>query len=265
MNIEEYISSGVLEAYALGELSPQEMAEVNEHLLKYPALREELKRIEETQEELLMKAAIQPPVSGKAKLFKTIESTGTVRALPLPDNGKTIRWKYAVAASVVLAMVASYFAFDYRGRWLASEENLSELIAQNQQIARDYNNVHNRLEKIESDLQISNDPSFERIVLKGTAAAPDAMASVFWNAETQEVYLSIRNLKSLARENQYQLWAIVDGKPVDAGVFDVSGTNGLLAMKTIRGASAFAVTIEPRGGRTSPTLETMQVIGEVVG
>ena len=62
---------------------------------------------------------------------------------------------------------------------------------------------------------------------------------------------------------QYQLWAIVDGKPVDAGVFDVA-TSGLLKMKTLDGAVAFAVTIEPRGGRPSPTLETMQVIGNVL-
>ena len=40
---------------------------------------------------------------------------------------------------------------------------------------------------------------------------------------------------------------------------------GLLKMKDIGiGAGAFAVTIEPRGGKTSPTLETMQVVGTVV-
>ncbi len=70
-------------------------------------------------------------------------------------------------------------------------------------------------------------------------------------------------MKSLAQENQYQLWAIVDGKPVDAGVFD-STTAGLLKMKALAGAAAFAVTIEPRGGKATPSLETLQVIGNVV-
>ena len=38
-----------------------------------------------------------------------------------------------------------------------------------------------------------------------------------------------------------------------------------LKMKDIqRGAATFAVTVEPRGGKTSPTLETMQVVGNVV-
>jgi anti-sigma-K factor RskA len=71
-------------------------------------------------------------------------------------------------------------------------------------------------------------------------------------------------MKTLAQENQYQLWAIVDGKPVDAGVFD-GNLAGLLKMKNIPiGAVKFAVTVEPRGGKESPTLSTMQVIGDVI-
>ena len=36
-------------------------------------------------------------------------------------------------------------------------------------------------------------------------------------------------------------------------------------MKNVQGAAAtFAVTVEPRGGKASPTLETMQVVGNVV-
>jgi hypothetical protein len=38
-----------------------------------------------------------------------------------------------------------------------------------------------------------------------------------------------------------------------------------LKMKAVRaGAATFAVTLEPRGGKQSPTLETMQVAGNVV-
>ena len=70
-------------------------------------------------------------------------------------------------------------------------------------------------------------------------------------------------MRELSQENQYQLWAIIDGKPVDVGVFD-SNFTGLARMKDIaKGAVTFAVTIEPRGGKLSPTLQTMQVAGNV--
>lgn len=50
---------------------------------------------------------------------------------------------------------------------------------------------------------------------------------------------------------------------MDAGVFD-NDFSGLRKMKEIGSApSMFAVTIEPRGGRETPTLETMQVAGYV--
>jgi len=130
-------------------------------------------------------------------------------------------------------------------------------------MANDYNTVNQRLDKIETDIRVIDNPAFSRIVMKGTDNAPEAMAYVYWNANTKEVYLSIQNMKALSQENQYQLWAIVDGKPVDAGVFD-GNLAGLLKMKDLTGAAAFAVTIEPRGGKPAPTLETMQVIGNVV-
>ena len=93
---------------------------------------------------------------------------------------------------------------------------------------------------------------------------PDLWHPCIGMKKQKKSILSVQDLKELAQENQYQLWAIIDGKPVDAGVFDNNFT-GLLKMKDIgAGAATFAVTIEPRGGRQTPTLETMQVAGNVV-
>jgi anti-sigma-K factor RskA len=131
-------------------------------------------------------------------------------------------------------------------------------------VAKDYNTVNQRLDQIENDLKVIDNPAFKRVVMKGTDQAPQAMASVYWNESSREVYLSIQSMKELSRESQYQLWAIIDGKPVDVGVFD-GNIAGLIKMKEIgNGAAAFAVTIEPRGGKPAPTLETMQVVGNVI-
>ena len=65
-------------------------------------------------------------------------------------------------------------------------------------------------------------------------------------------------------EHQYQLWALVDGKPVDLGVFDAEdGVIGLKDMKSIGTLQTFAVTLEPRGGSINPTLEKLMVIGNI--
>jgi hypothetical protein len=173
-----------------------------------------------------------------------------------------LAWKYGMAASLALALVTSFLAYNYYNKWENSESNLNKLISQNQRIASEYNQVNQRLDKIESDIKVIDNPAFKRTVLSGTANAPNSMAYVYWNESTKEVYLSIQKMKGLTQEKQYQLWAIIDGKPVDAGVFD-SGIAGLLKMKGMSGVASFAVTIESRGGKSSPTLETMQVVGNV--
>ncbi|MFM9840490.1 MAG: anti-sigma factor domain-containing protein [Cyclobacteriaceae bacterium] len=263
MNIEEYISSGVLETYALDELSAAEREEVEKNLQQYPALRDELARIEQTQEGLLMQAAMKPRAEVKKELFEKINKKPAGKIVPMVQEASS-RWRYATAASVAIALLSSYLAYNYWDKWKKSESNLTDLIAQNQRIAQDYNNVNLRLDRIETDLKVTSNPDFTRVVMKGTPNSPQSLASVYWNAQTKEVYLSIQNIKELSKENQYQLWAIIDGKPVDCGVFDY-GVAGLIKMKTAFASPVtFAVTVEPRGGKASPSLETMQVAGNLI-
>jgi anti-sigma-K factor RskA len=266
VNIREYISSGILEAYALGELAEKERKEVEKNLVQYPELREELALIEAAQEAFLMQTAIKPRAAVKDELFAKISDTKPgAKIVPMKSDGNIAFWKWMAAASITLAVITSYLAINYRSKLQSTQSELQNAIALNQRMAQDYNQVNERLDKIELDLKITNDPSFQRIVLAGTPNAPEARAYVYWNENTKEVYLSVQNMKALAQNNQYQLWAIIDGKPVDAGVFDGLTATGLLRMKDIgSGAAVFAVTIEPRGGKASPSLETMQVAGNVV-
>lgn len=260
MNTQEYIASGILESYVLGELSGLERAEVERNVEKYPELKEELAKAERAQEQLLLKAAVHPKASVKVELFERLGVEEKKAIVISMDHSRIRFWQYAAAACVALTLFTSYLAYTYRGKWKSTETDLNELIAQNQRIAQDYNQVSDRIVKIENDLKIVSNPAFKRIVMNGTDNAPDAMAYVYWNETTKEVYLDIQKMRELSQDNQYQLWAIIDGKPVDAGVFDVA--NGLVKMKGGGyGVAAFAVTVESRGGKPTPTLETMQVIG----
>jgi anti-sigma-K factor RskA len=261
VNVKEYISSGILESYVMGELNPHDQAEVERNIANYPELKEELEAIEQAQEFLLMKTAINPPAAVKPAIFNSIESRPVGSVVPI--GREHVRpWQFAAAASIAIALIASYMAYDYRGRWKAREADLLAVSEQNRRIAEDYTEVNDRLNRLQGEVDVIASPEFTTVVMRGTENSPQAMASVYWNPSTQEVYLKIQNMKQLSRENQYQLWAIIDGKPVDAGVFDAA--QGLLKMKNIsKGAVLFAVTVEPRGGKPSPTLQTMQVKGEV--
>lgn len=265
MNIQEYISSGILETYALGEGSQEERALVEKIVAEHPAVKAELEHVEATLETLAMKAALAPRKALKQKIMLRAEAVeqGT-KVVPLGEVAlpSILFYKYSAAASIAIALLASYLAYDYRTRWIEKEIAFNELSAQSRQVAEDYNVVNHKLDKIQGDFAIIESTAFQKVVMKGTPNDVNALASVYWNPGTKEVYISIQNLKDIAKEKQYQLWAIVDGKPVDAGVFDKNFA-GLLKMKNVAGAAAFAVTIEPRGGQASPTLGTMQVVGAI--
>nr|WP_281353186.1 anti-sigma factor [Fulvivirga kasyanovii] len=233
--------------------------------LEHHEVREEITRIEITLESVAFETAVKPAADLKDKIMQQVDSSqqqAGANVVSMPISNKPNYWKYAMAASVSIALVTTILAFNFWSKWKSTEVELNNLIAQNERIARDYNTVNNKLEDIEHEFSILSDASYRKVVLQGTENAPQALANIYWNPASEEVYLNIQNLKELTQEQQYQLWAIIDGTPVDAGVFD-SGQSGLLKMKNIARASAFAVTVEPRGGSENPTLDTMQVMGAV--
>lgn len=81
---------------------------------------------------------------------------------------------------------------------------------------------------------------------------------------TGEVYIDPGNLPEAPEGMQYQLWGIVDGKPVDAGMIVTKKGNKyrMQKMKTFGKAEAFAVTLETMGGNPTPKGQ-MYVMGKM--
>jgi len=271
VNIEEYISSGILEAYIFDELSESDRAEVRSMAEKYPEVKLALEEAEETFLAFTAKGTIEPPAKAKSNLFAELgieenadnHSTTEVKSLPIEKKSSGF-YPYLSAAASLVAIIGIVLTLYYRNQWLASESRISELITQNQTMAQQYNVVKNQAEQYASNLEVLRKPGLETVELKGLDIAPDANAVVHWNKKSSEVFLNAKKMPSNPNDLQYQLWAIVDGKPVDMGIFDVVGDmTSLIKMKNIENASAFAVTLEPRGGSVNPTMEQMYVIGQI--
>ncbi|WP_456458811.1 anti-sigma factor [Reichenbachiella sp.] len=260
MNIEEYISSGILELYALGELSGSEKAEVEQMCEAHEEVRTELAMIEYTMGALAQHLATAPRPALKDQIKSQLDlKSSEAKEIQMPVKQTEKPFSLAIAASITIAILTSGLAFYFYSQWQSAEDQLAVMIAQNQEVADNYRFVNKKLESLETDVEILGNPNFARVAMNGTENSPGSLATVFWNSNTQDVYLKIQNLKDLTQDQQYQLWAIVDGVPVDMGVFD-NGSD-LLKMKSVAAAAAFAVTIEPRGGSKDPSLETMQVVG----
>jgi len=272
--IEAYISSGVIEAFVMGQLNEAETKELLQYADEHKEVRDAIDEAEETLFALGQKGSVTPPETSKKALFEDlgietitspVEPQATVSGRESKKEAKSFSiYPYLSAAASVVAVLGIAFSVYFYNQWQQTESRLSNVIAQNQSMAQQYNVVKNQMDQYAENVEILRQPGIETIPMKGLDIAPEAQAFVHWNKKTNEVFLNAKKMPSNETDKQYQLWAIVDGNPVDMGVFDVAGDmTSLLKMKTTGKASAFAVTLEPRGGSQNPTMENMYVIGQI--
>ena len=83
---------------------------------------------------------------------------------------------------------------------------------------------------------------------------------LYWCQNNKEVRVSPGNLPKPPQGMQYQLWAMVDGKPVSAGLFNM---HELQQMNITPRADAFGVTLEKEGGADQPNMDELKVFRKV--
>jgi len=277
VNIQEYIESGKLELFLLGELTEREREEVIAMAKAYPEIQEELDALEQSMfafDELTGKA---PSAQVKEKIFASLEEefkkeetpkTSPVVSNPAPVETNVVKltpWKpFAVAASLV-AILASAAAIYFAGKFYETDQKFTALLLDQQVMADNLNQVKLEYEKTDSRLDRLVAGDFRRVEMIGETLPmqKDAKVDVFWDQQAQEVFVSVNNLNSLSAEFDYQLWAIGKDGPVGIGLVNPGEKFTLQQMQAVAEAGAFAITIEPKGGSKAPTLEKLVVLGEV--
>lgn len=255
MNVQEYISSGIVESYVLGLASPDEQREFEQICQHYPEVLEARMAFEKSLEEQAMKNAIAPPGALREKIRTAALKSPATKIIPVYSTpAARISWvKYAAAAAVVL-LAGSLI-------W-----NIS-LYNENKRLKTDYTTTVAKLADIEKDLRmIQNNPNVKMAAMKGMEVSPTSMATVYWDTTSRDVFLLVNNLPQPATDKQYQLWALLDGKPIDLGMVDnkmlQAGQRLLLRMKNVGDAQAFAITLEKKGGNPKPEGD-MYVMGRL--
>ena len=116
MNIIQYISSGILEAYVLGSTTPQEKQEVECMSKIYPEIKTELDALQGTLNQYASSFEKSPPAHLKAKIFAQMQFDEVVsKADSNMEGGKTKElslWpRISVAAALIFGALTiwSYF------------------------------------------------------------------------------------------------------------------------------------------------------------
>ncbi len=158
-------------------------------------------------------------------------------------------WTFAAAAAVLFVLIALDDARLRRQR--------EELRARNSELASAVETGRSELARRDLRARVLESDDVRLLFLGGKGPQPNARAKVFWSERAKRGVLVAGNLAPLPADRQYQLWVFVDGKPVDAGVFDADPSGRALFeskdLAAISTAENFAVTVEPRGGLPQPS------------
>jgi anti-sigma-K factor RskA len=261
VNIQDYISSGIVESYVLGLADAGERAEFEQLCRKYPELVKAREQFEEQLEKQALANAVKPPASAREKVLAAVQESAAQSSKKIPAMETTTTpvrsmntWRWVAAASIVLLAFSAWFAYDAR-------QKNADLAATNRELQSRIDSADNLLQRIVEERNNSRKNEAIVVNLEGTKNAPKSSASVFWDSASANVYLIVQNMPKLPSGKQYQLWAIIDKVPKDLGVFDVKDNNMIIKMQGVQKAEAFAITIEKQGGSPTPTLDSMQVMG----
>lgn len=236
MNVQEYISSGIVESYVLGLASEEEKREFEQACSKYPEVLKARTDFELALEKQAVENGIQPAAGVKEKILQEIRS-GT-KITSLPASARKINW-WKISAAACLALLAGTLY------WIAV------LSMENKKLKSSYNETVVRLNDFEKDFEVMKTrQSIKMASMPGQAVSPSSYTTVYWDTATHDVYLLINNLPKPASNKQYQLWAFIDGKPVDAGLIEnnwfADQKRLLIKAKNAQHAEAFAITLEDK-------------------
>jgi anti-sigma-K factor RskA len=250
VNLQEYIASGIIESYVMGLASETERAEFEQMCARHPELVAERRKFEESLEAYASEQAVRPPKEVKAKILKaiiTMENSKSPRSIGL------LRFVAAAAVILLIGMVVLYYQ--------ASQQN-KDLAGVNKALTDKVNADEAAIDKIKIEGSIVGNPNSIVVNMVGTKRAPKSSANVYWDSANSSVYLVVKNMPQLPSDKQYQLWALIDNTQKSLGVFDATDQNIILKMDSTKKAQAFAITIENRGGKPHPTLDSLTSIGK---
>lgn len=267
MNIQEYISSGIIESYAAGHLTEKENAEVESNLRKFPGIRTEYEKI---QEIIYLTVSSNPkiPSSGvRDSLLNKVNNAGK----SIYNNDRRVNYRksdnlyrYLMAACIVFFLISLAVNIYLLNKLSDAKREIAVLSDQKKIMVQENEAVTRKLSSASKDMEIMKDRNYKMIDLKGLEKSPGSNVLAFWNPQTGKVYIGVINLPVPPPDKQYQLWALSNGKPIDAGVMDVDPSDkSLHEMKSMEDAQAFAVTLEPKGGSVNPTMDQMYVMGKI--
>jgi anti-sigma-K factor RskA len=261
METKEYIESGILELYVYGSLSEAESEEVAAMAKKYPEINAEIIAIEKSI--LALSSSFSPFQS--AENYAQIKEKLNLKAaevIPMKPKRNWVAYIGWAAAVVLLAGIGFLYT-----QLEQTQTAVANATIEKTKIEKERKQLELKKKAIETNLAVIKDEKNTVVALAGQTVAPESSAKVYWNKETQKVYVDASGLPEPPKGMVYQVWALKLNPltPTSIGLLDNFDKNDqrFFAVSNTEDAQAFGITLEPAGGSITPTMEQLYTLGKV--
>jgi len=213
----------LLPDYALGCLSPEETAMVEEHLPRCRQCRAQLASWQEVTGSLALGVAQRdPPADLESRLMARLREPGRRRDVP---RAFQVRHPVlaAVASVLIVVLAAGNVVF-----WVRQSSPHSTVTS-----------------------------SLITVFLTGTSDARDAYGTMVIDRDDNHGIMAVRGLTPLDPSRTYQLWLIRGGERRSGGVFAVNpdgyGSLQITVPADFNGFTSVGISVEPAPGSPAPT------------
>ena len=262
METKDYIESGILELYVYGLLSESENIEVHTLAQNDTVIKEEIISIEKAI--INLSSSFSPFISHshfeKIKAQLELKHSKVIDMKPKSSWSQYVGWAAAVA--LLLGVGYQYSQLNERQNEVVTigkeKDKLQEFVL----------DLEIKNKQTQTALTVVRDTKNTVVALGGQAVAPKAYAKIYWNKETEVVYVDATGLPEPPEGMVYQIWSLKllpQLTPTSIGLLsDFTANNEkIFAVEKTSDAEAFGITLEPTGGSKSPTMEQLYTLGKV--
>ena len=256
MSVHEQFADD-LALYALGCLEGDERAALEKHLEGCASCRRELEQLRGDAALLALSASgPRPPARSQARLMEAIakepRGLGSVAKASGARWWAVWGWAAAVAMIVIAAMVWNQNA--------KLKSSIAELRGLSEQQRFELEHARHVVDTLTAQ-------DVQRVdVMQVGAKQPPPQGKAIYSRQNNGLIFVASNLLPLPAQKAYELWIIpTKGAPIPAGVFKPDAHGGAVVINPPIPAGveakAFAITIEPEAGSTTPTMPIVMMGG----
>ncbi len=253
-DIKQFLASSLLEEYVLGSIDPARIPEVEDYILRSPAVKAAYEELQDNIALLAQKVATPPPFGTKENILREIDQTIAATNPTLTTATDYRNWGIFFLTIVGLAL----------GAWavLLSQENKT-LQKDKLRLEAQYATLQNQCDtkkeiyaQQEAEWMILADAQTQKFVIDGNDKATSLKTVAYRNAARQSAYLRIISLPTLPKEKCLQLWGDVNGEMISLKILP-KAAGQTIAIPYQPEATSLNITIEPAGGSAHPTLANL--------